>query len=198
MGTHIKRISPTETIPVRHVVLWPDLAPADVVLEEDATGFHFGAFLLPTEAGESGSETGESSASVIGHTQQPIAVISAFLEDWPSRPVADDCHSSSSSGVGVRFRKFACTLSNRSQGIGTRLLNHVVNFARDELKGDYLWCDARVETIGWYERRGMVRDLNADGKEDVFLKKGKEYIRMRMELKLGGTLTDSEPGSDGR
>jgi len=67
MATTIRAISAEETIPLRHSVLWPDAPIEHVLLPEDASGDHFGAFLPDAHL--------------------PIAVISVFVEVLtPSSP----------------------------------------------------------------------------------------------------------------
>lgn len=41
----IRRITPEQTIDLRHRVMWPDLPRAAVMLEDDAQGWHYGAFV---------------------------------------------------------------------------------------------------------------------------------------------------------
>ncbi|KAJ8522277.1 hypothetical protein ONZ45_g1169 [Pleurotus djamor] len=45
-----RQIQPTQTIPLRHSVLWPDAPISHVLLPEDDLGWHYGAF-LPTTHG---------------------------------------------------------------------------------------------------------------------------------------------------
>ncbi|KAI0056395.1 GCN5-related N-acetyltransferase [Artomyces pyxidatus] len=128
---HIGRISPDDTIRIRHLVLWPD-APIDHVrLPEDDAGFHFAAF-LPGRA-------------------ESVAVISLFKEDIP-----DSQSAVKGSGTTFRFRKFACEHAHQGQGIGSRLLAYTIQVARDELGARVVWCDARTATVKWYEKRGLV------------------------------------------
>ncbi|UOR05456.1 GNAT family N-acetyltransferase [Hymenobacter aerilatus] len=42
---HILPITPEQTYPLRHQVLWPDKPLVYVQLAEDAEGYHFGAFV---------------------------------------------------------------------------------------------------------------------------------------------------------
>lgn len=63
----IRPITAAETISLRHSVLWPDAPVEDVLLPEDASGFHFGLFLP--------------------NIDQPLAIISLFVEVLtPSSP----------------------------------------------------------------------------------------------------------------
>lgn len=44
-GLTIRSITPEQTYPLRHTVLWPDKPFEYVKVENDADGYHFGAFL---------------------------------------------------------------------------------------------------------------------------------------------------------
>ncbi len=41
----IRRISASETLPIRHQVLWPNLPIEDCILSDDNDGHHFGGFI---------------------------------------------------------------------------------------------------------------------------------------------------------
>ncbi|KZT69552.1 hypothetical protein DAEQUDRAFT_726518 [Daedalea quercina L-15889] len=154
-----KQISPDETVTLRHTVLWPNHPVSHVLLPEDNIGFHYGAFIPRREA--------------------PVAVISLFKEPLPPTLSQDGagCQPGSSSNATARFRKFACEPSQQSRGIGTKLLKHVFGTAARELGCDTIWCDARLATAEWYERRGMTRFGGVFYKEDI------PYIRMKASLK---------------
>ena len=141
-----------ETVPLRHSVLWPDKPASYVRLLEDDLGFHYGAYISSSSA-------------------TPIAVISIFVEPLPSSESPDALGH-----AAARFRKFACEPSHQGQGIGTALLRHVFHVSQSELGCSAVWCDARVSSARWYERRGLV------GFGDVFLKGGIEYIKMKIEF----------------
>lgn len=66
-----------------------------------------------------------------------VAVISLFVEN----------------GV-ARFRKFATRADCQRQGVGTHLLNHVIQESR-KLGAHTLWCDARLSAADFYQRFGM-------------------------------------------
>jgi GNAT superfamily N-acetyltransferase len=161
----------SETLSLRHSVLWPDAPISHVCLPEDETGYHFGAFLTP------GSED----------QSHPVAIISLFIEPIPataensssSNSPEDLCsslHIHPAEGIAVRFRKFACDPMYQNQGVGTQLLQHVFSFVRTELWGTLVWCDARTSTADWYRQRGMMEFGN------VFYKSEVQYIRMKINL----------------
>ena len=132
--------------------MWPDHPVSHVLLPEDESGFHYGAFLP------------ESSTAV--------AVISVFVDPLPPAPNT----STTTSDRAARFRKFACDPAHQGRGIGTELLRRVSDAARRDMACAVLWCDARVNTAGWYERRGMRRFGETFFKGDI------EYVRMKREL----------------
>ncbi|OBZ71676.1 putative N-acetyltransferase YitI [Grifola frondosa] len=132
---YVLPITADQTIPLRHSVLWPDHPVSHVLLPEDHSGCHYGAFLSARDI--------------------PVAVISVFKEPLPlTGTITPEIPAGTSA---ARFRKFACDPSFQGQGIGTKLLEHVFSIARSELKCDVVWCDARISAAGWYERRGMIR-----------------------------------------
>ena len=127
----IRRVAASDTVPLRHAVLWPSHPVAHVLLPEDASGVHYGAF-LPGSPG-------------------PVAVVSVFVDPLPSSG------DPAPPGDVARFRKFACDPAHQGKGIGTALLKHAFDAAATEMKCTTIWCDARLSAAGWYERRGMVR-----------------------------------------
>ncbi|KAF7789970.1 hypothetical protein EIP86_000918 [Pleurotus ostreatoroseus] len=172
----LRRISPQDTVPLRHAVLWPNKPVEYVLLPEDDTGYHFGAFL----DGDSDSISGA----------QPVAVISLFRESVPTEHAeraeaaasflpGQNTSTNTDADVNVktaRFRKFACAPVYQGRGIGTALLRHAMEAARTELGCRNIWCDARMESAPWYERRGLRRF------GDIFYKGEVEYVKMCAEL----------------
>lgn len=75
----------------------------------------------------------------------------------------------------ARFRKFATHPAWQSQGIGTALLHHLIAAARAQ-GAHSLWCDARQNTLPFYQRFG----LKPAG--DIFYKGLIPYQRLRMLL----------------
>lgn len=68
-----------------------------------------------------------------------ISVVSMFLENNE-----------------LQFRKFATLTEEQGKGYGTILLNEVIQYA--ENKGfNKVWCNSRVEKIGFYEKFGFVK-----------------------------------------
>ncbi|KAF9258416.1 hypothetical protein L218DRAFT_733612 [Marasmius fiardii PR-910] len=162
MGPNISitEIAPSETINLRHTVLWPNLDISYVQLAEDDHGFHFGAFLN----------------SEITENRQPTAVISLFLEPLPVPLANTESENNQDTPLAARFRKFACSPSHQNQGIGTCLLRYAFDFARSNLNASVVWCDARLDSAAWYEKRGMSRF------GDNFWKGSIEYVKMKIEI----------------
>ena len=84
-----------------------------------------------------------------------VAVISLFME-------ADGA---------ARFRKFATDPAWQGRGVGTALLHHVVAQARAQ-GASQLWCDARQNTLPFYQRFGLAPE------GDVFYKGAVPYVRL--------------------
>ncbi|TBU25091.1 hypothetical protein BD311DRAFT_765278 [Dichomitus squalens] len=149
--TIIRRITPEETVPLRHSVLWPDKSLDYVKLPEDDFGDHYGVFIDGVSA--------------------PAAVISVFYETFP-QPENSAPNEVSPVVPALRFRKFACDPAHQGKGLGTKLLLHVFN---DAQKFGAIWCDARLSSAGWYEREAI--GMSRFG--EIFLKEGIEYVRMK-------------------
>lgn len=75
----------------------------------------------------------------------------------------------------MQFRKFATSLDHQGKGWGSKLLHHILEEAR--AKGiKRVWCNARLEKKGFYERFGMVDTF------DRFQKSGKDYTIMEIRF----------------
>jgi GNAT superfamily N-acetyltransferase len=155
MDIACREIHPSDTIALRHAVLYPHLPPEAVKLPEDERGRHFGAF--------------------IDGAPLPTAVISLFAELLPLATVASPLEQPPQEAV--RFRKFACAVKEQGRGIGSILLNHAMSIARSEMGAHVLWCDARLETADWYGRKGM------ETFGQTFWKNRIEYVRMKILLR---------------
>ncbi|GAB3995332.1 GNAT family N-acetyltransferase [Spirosoma daeguense] len=146
----IRTITPEQTYPLRHSVLWPDKPFDYVKVENDSEGHHFGAF----------------------KNDELVAVISLFVEQEKNsnrtQPLRDN--------VGwARFRKFAARPDLQRQGIGTKLLNHVIAEAR-RLGATTLWCDARLDAADFYRRFKM------EAISEVFYKGAIPYAKFSRSL----------------
>jgi len=75
----------------------------------------------------------------------------------------------------ARLRKFATLSEYQGQGIGSRVITHLLT----ELKAaniEYFWCDARRSAVGFYQKFG----LEAQG--DEFFKSGIPYFKMEVRV----------------
>lgn len=136
MELSLSRITPEQTIEVRHRVLWPDKDPSYCVVEGDNEAWHFGALV----------------------EQQLVAVASLFIN-----------------GNQARLRKFATLDELQGKGIGTRLMQFMIQHLHDN-NIEMLWCDARQSASGFYQRFG----LTVEGKS--FLKNGRPHVRMTLTV----------------
>lgn len=84
-----------------------------------------------------------------------VSVISWFMEDAET----------------AQFRKFATLSAHQNQGYGSRLLRHMIQGVKEE-GINRLWCNARVEQVGYYRQFG----LNTKG--EAFTKNGRSFIIM--------------------
>ena len=75
----------------------------------------------------------------------------------------------------ARFRKFATAPAWQGRGIGSTLLQHTIEAATTQ-GAHAIWCDARHNTLGFYERFG----LRPEG--EVFYKGPIAYVRLRCPL----------------
>ncbi|KAF8878132.1 hypothetical protein CPB84DRAFT_1817533 [Gymnopilus junonius] len=160
-----QKTSVDRTLQLRHSVLWPSMPLSHVILPEDESGTHIGAFFP-------------------GQTD-PIAVISLFLENCPidkEEIVLNNTHEQA-----VRFRKFACSPQYQGKGLGTQLLRYALSIAQSEQGATIAWCDARTDSAEWYRKRGLYPF------GDTFFKGPVEYVRMRIDLRdLGKPEQDPE------
>lgn len=59
-------------------------------------------------------------------------------------------------GDRFQFRKLAVDASVQSQGIGSSLLNYIIDFTKNE-GGKTLWCNARLTAIPFYIKHEFTR-----------------------------------------
>ncbi|WP_214071347.1 GNAT family N-acetyltransferase [Mucilaginibacter sp. dw_454] len=80
-------------------------------------------------------------------------------------------------GTDFQFRKFAVVAQAQGTGVGTALLNYIMNFAIAE-GAQRIWCNARVPAIGFYLQFGFERT----GK--LFSKNGLSYEIMEKIIRM--------------
>lgn len=88
-----------------------------------------------------------------------ISVISVFLD-----------------GSEARFRKFATKKSHQGKGYGSRLFDYMLDQLKD-MAVERVWCDARVDALGFYRRFGFSEV------GEVFYKSHVPYKVMEKRLK---------------
>ena len=75
----------------------------------------------------------------------------------------------------AQFRKLATIEQYRNSGFGTLLLNYIIDFSKIE-NIKTLWCNARVNTLNFYQRNGFIET------DKVFNKGGIEYVIIQLDL----------------
>lgn len=78
-------------------------------------------------------------------------------------------------GKSARLRKFATDGRSQGQGLGTKMLNHII-YELKKLGIERFWCDARVTAAPFYKRFGM----HPVG--EPFIKKGLDYVVMEVNI----------------
>jgi ribosomal protein S18 acetylase RimI-like enzyme len=126
--------------------------------------------------------------------QQTIPLRHAVL--WPNKP-PEHCHVAGDSegkhfGVFIdgslicvasvyiilnnaRLRKFATDPKYQNQGVGSKMLGHIIQTLKNSNVG-FLWCDARESALGFYQRF----DMQANGER--FYKAQVPYYKMEVAL----------------
>lgn len=132
----IRKISWEQTIPIRHIVLWPNQPPEYCHVEGDDEAFHFGAFV---------------NGDLVG-------VASIYLDSDKAR-----------------LRKFATKAEFQSQGIGSKMLEHILSSLKDK-NVKCFWCDARESALDFYQRFGMRPYGERFYKADI------PYFKMKVDL----------------
>ncbi|GGM82972.1 N-acetyltransferase [Dyadobacter beijingensis] len=78
-------------------------------------------------------------------------------------------------GADIRFRKFATLPGLQGKGLGSRLLQHAIDFA--QMQGyTRMWCDARTDALGFYQRFGFKKF------SEPFFKEHIEYYKIERGL----------------
>jgi GNAT superfamily N-acetyltransferase len=78
-------------------------------------------------------------------------------------------------GDDFQFRKFAVDADFQNKGIGTALLNYITEFSVED-GGLKLWCNARLNAIGFYLKNGFIQT------DRLFSKNGYDYVIMEKPL----------------
>ena len=75
----------------------------------------------------------------------------------------------------ARLRKFATDVRYQNQGIGSKVLLHIIESLK-ESNAEYFWCDARETALGFYMRFDMYKS------SERFYKSGVPYFKMEIAL----------------
>ena len=75
----------------------------------------------------------------------------------------------------ARLRKFATDDHYQNQGIGSKVLLHIIKYLKD-LNTEYFWCDARETALSFYMRFDMYKS------SERFYKSGVPYFKMEIAL----------------
>ncbi|MFY0686994.1 MAG: GNAT family N-acetyltransferase [Cyclobacteriaceae bacterium] len=70
-----------------------------------------------------------------------------------------------------QFRKLATAIEQQGNGFGSKLLNHLFEYAQGE-KVPRIWCNARADKIAFYKRFGMTET------DKRFVKAGIDFVIM--------------------
>jgi GNAT superfamily N-acetyltransferase len=84
--------------------------------------------------------------------QQLVSVVSLFVK-----------------GTSAQFRKFATLESEQGKGYGSQLLHRIFQEAKDQGMRQ-LWCNARIQKVGFYAKFGLKAT------EKTFTKGGINYV----------------------
>ena len=76
---------------------------------------------------------------------------------------------------GIRFRKFATLPDFQGKGLGSKLLQHAIRYAQTQ-GYTRMWCDARTDALGFYERLGFKKFSQPFFKEHI------EYYKIERML----------------
>jgi predicted GNAT family N-acyltransferase len=87
-----------------------------------------------------------------------VSIVSLFLKDGKAQ-----------------FRKFATEVPHQGKGYGTILLNNLLK-ETERLQVSSLWCNARTEKAGFYERFGFQKT------NSTYVKGGIEFVVMEKVL----------------
>jgi N-acetylglutamate synthase and related acetyltransferases len=80
-------------------------------------------------------------------------------------------------GTDFQFRKFAVVAEAQGTGVGTALLNYMMDFAIEE-GAQRIWCNARISAVGFYLQFGFERT----GK--LFSKNSFDYEIMEKNIRI--------------
>ncbi|MFZ4815197.1 MAG: GNAT family N-acetyltransferase [Phototrophicaceae bacterium] len=135
MAAALYRISAAQTRPLRSQLLRQGVPPDQLRLngDDDADALHIGAFLDGEQVG----------IATVLH-QPPASSVGCP----PNYPNLQHAHA-------WRLRAMATTESVRGMGVGRQILLAAIGYCAEQ-GGAFLWCDARVSAVGFYEKLGFL------------------------------------------
>jgi ribosomal protein S18 acetylase RimI-like enzyme len=75
----------------------------------------------------------------------------------------------------LQFRKLATDKKYQRLGLGSKMINYVLNYAKEK-NIEKVWCNARLSATGFYEKLGFVKT------DEVFSKGGIGYVIMEIKI----------------
>jgi GNAT superfamily N-acetyltransferase len=90
------------------------------------------------------------------HEHELTAVVSLFIN-----------------GATAQFRKMAVLLNDQRKGFGQQLLRYLINYCKNQ-QINSLWCNARVDAVGFYEKFGFVAI------DESYVRNQIAYIKMEL------------------
>ena len=75
----------------------------------------------------------------------------------------------------LQFRKLATDKKYQKLGLGSKMINYVLNYAKEK-HIEKVWCNARLSATGFYEKLGFVKT------DEVFSKGGIDYVIMEIRI----------------
>jgi GNAT superfamily N-acetyltransferase len=78
-------------------------------------------------------------------------------------------------GTEFQFRKLAVDPTVQKTGIGSSLLNYITKHV-EEIGGTRLWCNARIDALGFYKKLGFLQTGR------LFTKNGIDYETMEKPI----------------
>ncbi len=150
---------------LRQRVMWPDRPLSYSAVDGDDTeAQHYGIYARATTRGMFEGETIEDKL---------VSVVSVWL---------------SADGTEAQFRKFCTSAEMQRKGLGVQLLSFALaSLRRGQPPIKRVWCNARVEQIGFYSKHFGMHEI-ADSR---FEKGGREYVMMERSFTAGSDNGDA-------
>nr|WP_294899743.1 GNAT family N-acetyltransferase [uncultured Pedobacter sp.] len=78
-------------------------------------------------------------------------------------------------GKTLQLRKLATDKKFQKLGLGTRMINYILNYAKEK-HIEKVWCNARISATTFYEKLGFIKT------DESFSKGGIDYIVMEIRI----------------